>query len=143
MTERCEFWDYGQSICVLTFDFPLPEHHRANILSTAYSLRHQCKLGGGSASISGTSVYRGSKRGRRVVRRPRRAKSDCPTTQKRKFNEVQTHICTQCKTKVFLKTKKNKEGRCYTYSNGHRCKDGQTRQTPMDECVANPELNRE
>jgi hypothetical protein len=33
-----------------------------------------------SAAISGTSVYRGSKRGRRVVRRTRRAKSDCPTT---------------------------------------------------------------
>ena len=27
-----------------------------------------------------TSVYRGSKRGKRVVRRPRLAKSDCPTT---------------------------------------------------------------
>jgi hypothetical protein len=32
------------------------------ILSTAESLRRHCKLGGGSASISGTSVYRGSKR---------------------------------------------------------------------------------
>jgi hypothetical protein len=39
---------------------------------------------GGSASISGTSLYRGPKRGRTVTvggsRRPRRAKSDCSTT---------------------------------------------------------------
>jgi hypothetical protein len=42
----------------------LGAYHRANILSTADSLRsfrHHCKLGGGSASIPGTSVYRGSK----------------------------------------------------------------------------------
>jgi hypothetical protein len=58
-------------LCVLKFDSPLPEDHRVNILSTADSPRHHCKLGGGSASIPGTSVYRGSKRGRRVVRRPR------------------------------------------------------------------------
>jgi len=48
--------------CVLKFDSPLPEDHRTHILSTADSPRHHCKLGGGSASISGTSVYRGSKR---------------------------------------------------------------------------------
>ena len=66
--------------CVLKFESPLPENHRANILSTADSPLHHCNLGGGSASISCTSVYRGSKRGRRVVRRPRRAKLDCPTT---------------------------------------------------------------
>jgi hypothetical protein len=71
---------------VLKFDWdsPLPEDHRVNILSTADSPSHHCKLGGGSVSISGTcvtTVYRGSKRGRRVVMgRPRRAKSDCPTT---------------------------------------------------------------
>jgi hypothetical protein len=65
--------------CVLKFD-SLPENHRAHILSTADSPRHHCKLGGGSASITGTTVYRGSKRGRRVARRPRLAKSDCPTT---------------------------------------------------------------
>jgi hypothetical protein len=60
--------------CVLNFDSSLPEEHRANILSflflsTDNSLRYQCKLGGGSTSISCTSVtvYRGSKRGRRVV----------------------------------------------------------------------------
>jgi hypothetical protein len=35
-----------------------PEDHRASILSTADSLRYHCKLGGGSASIPGTSVYR-------------------------------------------------------------------------------------
>jgi len=69
--------------CVLKFDSPLPEDHRANILSTADSRRLHCKLGGGSASISGISIYRGSKRSRRVVRRPRRAKSDCPTTGER------------------------------------------------------------
>ena len=67
-------------VCVLKFDSPLPEDHRLNILSTADSLRHHCKLGGGSASIPGTSVYRGSKRGSRVVRRLRLAQSDCPTT---------------------------------------------------------------
>jgi len=40
------------------------------------------KLGGGSASIPGTSVYRGSKWGRKamIVRRPQRAQSDRPTT---------------------------------------------------------------
>ena len=31
---------------------------RANILSTADSLHHHCKLGGGCASIPGTSVYK-------------------------------------------------------------------------------------
>ena len=51
----------------LQFDSPLPEDHRANIRSTPDSLRRHWKLGGGSASISGTNVYRGSKRGRRVV----------------------------------------------------------------------------
>jgi hypothetical protein len=59
----------------LKFDFPLPEDHRAHILwraTTANSAE--------AASISGTSVYRGSKRGRRVVRRPRLSKSDCPAT---------------------------------------------------------------
>jgi hypothetical protein len=45
--------------CVFEFDSPLP-------LSTAYIPLHLCELGGGSASIPGTSVYRGSKRGRRV-----------------------------------------------------------------------------
>jgi len=60
-TEMCENWDYGQFVCVLKFDSPLPEDLRANILSTADSLRHHCKLCGGSASILGTSVYRGSK----------------------------------------------------------------------------------
>jgi hypothetical protein len=64
---------YGRNLgpCVLKFDFPLPEDHLTNILSTSYSPRHQCKLGGGSTSISCTSVYRGSKLGRRVVRLPR------------------------------------------------------------------------
>jgi hypothetical protein len=38
--------------CVLKFDFPLPEDHRAHILSTADSPRHHCKLGGGSAPVS-------------------------------------------------------------------------------------------
>jgi hypothetical protein len=76
---------HGQSVCALKFDSPLKSsyHHqdyRVNILSTADSLCHHRKLGGGSASISGTSVYRGSKWGRRVVRRPKRAESDCPTT---------------------------------------------------------------
>jgi hypothetical protein len=66
---------HGQSVCALKFDSPLKSsyHHqdyRVNILSTADSLCHHRKLGGGSASISGTSVYRGSKWGRRVVRRP-------------------------------------------------------------------------
>jgi len=58
------------------------DYHRVNILSTADILCHHCKLGGGSASIRvlGTSVYRRSKWGRRIVRRPKRAKSDCPTT---------------------------------------------------------------
>ena len=37
-------------------------------------------LAEGSASIPGTSVYRRSKWGRKIVRRPRRAQSDCPTT---------------------------------------------------------------
>ena len=66
--------------CVLKFDSPLPEDHRTNILSSADSPRHHCKLCGGSASILGTSVYRRSKWDRRIVRRPKRAKSDCPTT---------------------------------------------------------------
>ena len=78
LTERVEIWGNGQFN--IKFDPSLPEDHRANILSTADILRHHCKLGGGSASISGTSVYRGSKRGSRVVRRQRRANSDCPTT---------------------------------------------------------------
>jgi hypothetical protein len=55
--ERCEIWDRGHFVCVLKFDSPLPEDHRVNTLSTADSLRHHCKLGGGSASIPGTSVY--------------------------------------------------------------------------------------
>ena len=51
-------------ICLcLQIRFPksslLLEDHQANILSTADGLRHHCKLGGGSASIPGTSVYRG------------------------------------------------------------------------------------
>jgi hypothetical protein len=40
--ERCEFLDYGESICVLKFDSPLPENHRANILSTADSGYKPC-----------------------------------------------------------------------------------------------------
>jgi hypothetical protein len=52
---------------VFKFDSPLHEDHRSNILTTADGPRHRCNLGGGSASISGTSVYRGPKRGRRVV----------------------------------------------------------------------------
>ena len=36
--------------------FPPPEGHRSNTLSTVDSLRHHCKLGGGSASIPSTSV---------------------------------------------------------------------------------------
>jgi hypothetical protein len=46
----------GQFVCVLKFDSPPTEDHQAHILSTADSLRHHCKLGGGSASIPGTSV---------------------------------------------------------------------------------------
>jgi hypothetical protein len=65
---------------VLKFDSPLPEDHRVNTLSTADSLRHHCKPGGGSASIPGTSVYRRPKWGRKIVRRPQQAQSDCPTT---------------------------------------------------------------
>ena len=38
---------------------------------------------GGSASILGTSVYRRSKLRRRIVRRPKRARSDGPTTRDR------------------------------------------------------------
>ena len=38
---------------------------------------------GGSASILGTSVYRRSKLRRRIVRRPKRARSDRPTTRDR------------------------------------------------------------
>jgi hypothetical protein len=34
-------------------------------------------------SVTGSSVYRGSKQGRRVIRRPRRAASDCPTPGER------------------------------------------------------------
>ena len=45
-------WKEGV-VCDLKFDSLLPEDHRANILSTADSLRHHCKLGGGSASIPG------------------------------------------------------------------------------------------
>ena len=41
-------------------------------------------LEGGVVSIPRTSVYRKSKWGRRVVRRRRRTKSDCPTTRDRK-----------------------------------------------------------
>ena len=41
---------------------------RVNTLSTADSLRRHCKLGRGSASIPGTSVYRRPKRGRKIVR---------------------------------------------------------------------------
>jgi hypothetical protein len=66
--------------CVLKFDCPLPEDHQAHIPSTADSPHHHCKLGGSSASISGISVYRGSKRGRRVAMLSRLAKLDCPTT---------------------------------------------------------------
>jgi hypothetical protein len=69
--------------CVFKFDSTLPEDHRSNmssVLSTADSPRHHFNLDGGSASISVTSVYRGSKWGRRVVRQPRQAKSDCSTT---------------------------------------------------------------
>jgi hypothetical protein len=57
-----DFWRKGAKlgprhfVCVLKFDPPLPETHRVNILSTADSLYHHCKCGGGSASISGTSV---------------------------------------------------------------------------------------
>jgi len=54
-------------ILVLKFDSPLPEDHRVNTLSTADSLRHHCKLGGGSDSIPGTSVYRRPKWGRKIV----------------------------------------------------------------------------
>jgi hypothetical protein len=78
-----EIWGYEQFVCVLKFDSPYlrtTELSPLPLVSTADSLRHHCKLGGGSASISGTSLYRGSMRGRRVVRRPRRAKSDYPTT---------------------------------------------------------------
>ena len=28
MTERCEIWGYGQFVCVLKFDSPVPEDHR-------------------------------------------------------------------------------------------------------------------
>ena len=69
-----------RTICFCPQIPPLPEDHQANILSIADRLRHHCKLGGGSVSIPSTSLYRGSKWDRRVVRRPRRAKSDCPTT---------------------------------------------------------------
>ena len=63
-------------------------------------------------------------------------------TQKRKCNDVQTHICTRCDTPVFLNAKKNKDGRCYTFSISHRCNGGPPRETPMKECMANPKLNR-
>jgi hypothetical protein len=39
-------------------------------------------LAEGSASIPGTSVYRRSKWGRKIVRRPQRAQSDCPTPRR-------------------------------------------------------------
>ena len=45
MTERCEIWGCGPFVCVLKFDSPIPEDHRVNILSTADSPRHPCKLG--------------------------------------------------------------------------------------------------
>ena len=54
---------------------------------TVPATRCDCKLCGGSASILGTSVYRRSKWGRRIVRRPKRAKSDCPTTGDRGARE--------------------------------------------------------
>ena len=41
---------------LLKFDSPLPGDHSANTPSTADSPRHYCQLGGGSASIPGTSV---------------------------------------------------------------------------------------
>ena len=66
---------------------------------------------------------------------------DIFSTQKRKSHDVQTHFCTRCWDPVFLKTKKNKQGRCYTFSNGHRCNGGPSRQTLMQECMANPKLN--
>jgi len=51
LTESCEIWDHVSS------NSPLPEDHRAHIILTADSSRHHhCKLGGCSASISGTSV---------------------------------------------------------------------------------------
>jgi hypothetical protein len=53
-------------------------------------------------------------------------------TQKRKCNDEQTHICTRCMTPVFLKTKKNKEGRCYTFSNNHRCNNKESSLTLSD-----------
>jgi hypothetical protein len=56
--ETCDIWGYDRFVCVLKFDSPLPKDNRVNILSTADSLRHHCKLGGDSASISCTSVYR-------------------------------------------------------------------------------------
>jgi hypothetical protein len=73
---KCKIWGYMSSNLI-------PPHLRtteptSSQQSTVPAIT--AKLGGGSASISGTSVYRGSKRGRRVVRRPRRAKSDCPNT---------------------------------------------------------------
>ena len=40
---------------------------------------------------------------------------DIFSTQKRKSHDVQTHFCTRCWDPVFLKTKKNKAGRCYTF----------------------------
>jgi hypothetical protein len=35
LTERCEIWGRGPSVCVLKFDSPLLEDHRVNTLSTA------------------------------------------------------------------------------------------------------------
>ena len=75
LTERCEIWGRWPFVCVLKFDSPLPEDHRVNILSTADTLLQI----GGSASILGTSVYLRPKLGRKIVRRPQRAQSDCPT----------------------------------------------------------------
>ena len=56
--------------------------------------------------------------------------------QHRATNDVQTHICARCNSKVFLKSKKhNTTGKCYTYSNSHWCNSKESSQTPMQECL--------
>ena len=64
------------SAAALSLEDPVP----CKDVSAGLGRRRQRNRKSLSASISGTSVYRGSKRGKRVVRRPRLAKSDCPTT---------------------------------------------------------------
>ena len=54
--------------------------------------------------------------------------------QHRATNDVQTHICTRCDAPVFLKSKINAKGKCYTFSNSRRCNGKTSYETPMKEC---------